>query len=233
MEEVCWNGALAFKMDQEDRGYSREDLLRKIEDLNRENLRLKSLLLTDELTGLYNKRFFSLQLEVETARTRRTGQPCVLLMMDLDDFKSLNDTFGHDVGDKVLSHMGSVLWRNIRPTDFACRFGGDEFAIIMPTSQIIDGIRVAKRIQRSLAYPESRDYPEIGRRLSGSIGLAVYEPFSSLSVDDFFKQADTKMYEAKKTGKNNIFCDHFRTMEKSAVSETEREALSKVVAHVE
>jgi two-component system, cell cycle response regulator len=220
-------------MNQTVRSDAPEDLARRIEDLARENVRLKSLLLTDELTGLYNKRFFFLQLEVETARTRRTGQPCVLLMMDLDDFKTLNDTFGHDAGDRVLSHMGSVMWRNIRPTDFACRFGGDEFAIIMPSSQLADGIGVAKRIQNSLAHPESREYPAIGRRLSGSFGLAVYQPFSRLSVDDFFKQADLKMYEAKKAGKNNIFCDHFRSAEKSAVNETERDALYKMVAHVD
>jgi len=220
-------------MNQEDQSEAREDLVRRVEELTRENLHLKSLLLTDELTGLYNKRFFFLQLEVETARTRRTGQPCVLLMMDLDDFKSLNDTFGHDVGDRVLAYMGSVLWRNIRPTDFACRFGGDEFAIIMPTAQLVDGVRVAKRIQGSLSHPESKPYPEACRRLSGSFGLAVYEPFSQFSVDEFFKQADLKMYEAKKSGKNNIFCDHFRTMEKSAVNETEREALFGMVSHAD
>lgn len=211
---------------------AQDDLVKTIEELKRENSHLKSLLLTDELTGLYNKRFFFVQLEVETARTRRTGQPCTLMMMDLDDFKSVNDTFGHDVGDRILSQMGAVVWRNIRPADFACRFGGDEFAIIMPASQLIDGIGVAKRIQSSLAYPKSRQYPKIGRRLSGCFGLAVYESFSQLSVDDFFKQADHKMYEAKKAGKNSIFCDHPWMTEKSAINETEREALSQIVTNV-
>jgi diguanylate cyclase (GGDEF)-like protein len=232
-EEVRLNGTKASMMNEHAAADGREDLVRRIEELARENVHLKSLLLTDELTGLYNKRFFFLQLEVETARTRRTGQPCVLLMMDLDDFKSLNDTFGHAAGDMVLSHMGSVLWRNIRPTDFACRFGGDEFAVIMPSSQIAEGIRVAKRIQNSLAHPESRAYPEIGRRLSGSMGLAIYHPGSDLSVDDFFRQADLKLYEAKKAGKNGICCDQPRTVERSAVNETEREALFKLVTNVE
>jgi diguanylate cyclase (GGDEF)-like protein len=218
-------------MSQEELPEAREELVRRVEELTRENLHLKSLLLTDELTGLYNRRFFFLQLEVETARTRRTGQPCVLLMVDLDDFKWLNDTFGHDVGDRVLAHVGSVLWRNIRPTDFACRFGGDEFAVIMPASQLSDGIRVAKRIQDSLFRPESRPYPDTGRRLSGSFGLALYEPFSQLTVDEFFKQADLKMYEAKKAGKNIILCDKDRLLEKSAVNETEREALFGMASH--
>lgn len=208
------------------------DLVKRIEELNRENNHLKSLLLTDELTGLYNKRFFSVQLKVEMARTQRTGQTCTLMMMDLDDFKSINDTFGHDVGDRVLSQMGAAVLRNIRPPDFACRFGGDEFAIIMPASQLIDGMGVAKRIQSSLANPESGQYPEIGRRLSGSFGLAAYESFSKMSADDFFKQADLKMYEAKKAGKNNIFCDHPSITEKSAINKTEREALSQIVTNV-
>lgn len=208
------------------------DLVRRIEELNRENVHLKSLLLTDELTGLYNKRFFSVQLEVEMARTRRTGHACTLMMMDLDDFKSVNDVFGHDVGDRTLSQMGAAILSNIRPPDFACRFGGDEFAIIMPASQLIDGIGVAKRIQSSLAYPESGQYPEIGRCLSSSFGLAVYESFSQMSVDDFFKQADLKMYEAKKAGKNSICYDNSCMTEKSAVNRTERDAISQIMTNI-
>ncbi|TRZ52488.1 GGDEF domain-containing protein [bacterium] len=212
---------------------AQEDLVKRIEELNRENSRLKSLLLTDELTSLYNKHFFSVQLEVETARARRTGQTCTLMMMDLDDFKSINDTFGHDVGDRILTRIGAVILRNIRPTDFACRFGGDEFAIIMPAAQLIDGIGVAKRIQSSLMSKESGQHPGIGKPLSGSFGLAVYESFSELSVDDFFKQADLKMYEAKRAGKNSICYDHSRMPEKSAVSRTERDALSQIITNID
>ncbi len=208
---------------------SQEELLRRVRDLERENQHLKSLLLTDELTGLYNKRFFYIQLEVETSRTRRTGQPCALLVMDMDDFKSINDAFGHGTGDRVLCELGGLIWKNIRPTDFACRFGGDEFGIIMPGANLSESIGVAKRIQRSLAKPQAGQYPEIGKRLSASFGLAAYEPFSQLSVDDFFQQADSEMYVAKKAGKNQIACGNFRRMEKVAVSEAEREALSQIM----
>ena len=202
-----------------------DELLRRIEEIERENSHLKSLLLTDELTGLYNKRFFYVQLEVETARTRRTGQPCTLMMLDIDDFKAINDTLGHDAGDRLLVQLGGIIWQNLRPTDFACRFGGDEIAVIMPSSNLTDSVGVAKRIRTTLFQPGALLPAGKGQRLSASFGLATYEPYSSLSVDEFFKEADLELYGAKKAGKNQICCGGVLRIEKSAVSEAEKAAL--------
>jgi diguanylate cyclase (GGDEF)-like protein len=203
-----------------------DELLRRLEELETENERLKSLLLTDELTGLYNKRFFYLQLEVETARARRTGQACTLIAMDLDNFKNVNDTFGHYIGDQLLSQFAGVLARSIRPTDFACRFGGDEFFIIMPSSGFAESVSVSKRIQTALKGADFTSYTAEGRRVSVSIGLATYESFHDMSVDSFFQKADGNLFKAKKSGKNNIFYDLDARLENTAVNTAERKALS-------
>jgi len=208
--------------------HSPDELLKRIEEVERENSHLKSLLLTDEVTGLYNKRFFYIQLEVETARTRRTGQSCTLIMMDLDNFKAINDTFGHAAGDRVLVQLGGFIWQSLRPTDYACRVGGDEFAIIMPTSKLADSVGVAKRIKAAMSQPGSFPNTSHGLILSASFGLAVYEPLSPMSVDDFFKKADTELYEAKKAGKNQISCGGVRIVERGAVTEAEKAALSEL-----
>ena len=106
-----------------------EDLVGRLAALERENRQLKSLSLSDDLTGLYNKRFFSIQLEIEMARAQRTGLPCSLMMIDFDNFKEINDRLGHDEGDRFLIQMGGLIREKLRPTDFVCRYGGDEFAV--------------------------------------------------------------------------------------------------------
>jgi len=203
-----------------------DELLKRAEELENENTRLKSLLLTDELTGLYNKRFFYLQLEVETARTRRTGQSCTLIALDLDNFKNVNDAFGHYIGDQLLSQFAGILGKSVRPTDFVCRFGGDEFFIIMPSSGLAEGIGVAKRIQNFLKGANFTTYTAEGRRVSVSIGIALYKSFHNMSVDAFFQQADDNLCQAKKTGKNHIFYDIDAKAENTAVNNAERKALS-------
>ncbi|MCK9362339.1 MAG: diguanylate cyclase [Syntrophales bacterium] len=209
-----------------------DELLRRVTELENENERLKSLLLTDELTGLYNKRFFYLQLEVETTRARRTGQPCTLIALDLDNFKNVNDTFGHYIGDQLLSQFAGILGKSVRPTDFACRFGGDEFFIIMPSSGLTEGIGVAKRIQNSLKSFDFTVYTAEGRRVSVSVGLAIYKSSHKMSVDAFFQQADGNLCQAKKTGKNHIFHDLDAKAENTAVNNAERKALSVRFAEI-
>jgi diguanylate cyclase (GGDEF)-like protein len=204
-----------------------EDKLRKqIEALERENNHLRSLLLTDELTGLYNKRFFHIQLKVETSRARRTGQPCTLMMMDVDNFKLVNDTLGHDAGDQFLMQVGDIIKNDLRVTDFACRFGGDEFSAIMPASSINDSFSIAKRIQSSVAKLASTLHSDIKEHLSVSFGLAAYEAHAPISVADFFRQADLELYHAKKMGKNQISCVRVRDIVTTALSAEEKAALA-------
>ena len=210
---------------------SHDQFVKQIEEIKKENDHLRSLLLTDELTGLANKRFFFIQLEVETARSRRTGQPCTLIMMNIDNFTSINETFGRDAGDRLLINLGGIIWENIRPADFACRLEADEFSILMPTSHLLEGVVTAKSIQLAMAQPVSLLHPDISKRLTASFGLAVYEPSFKMTVDDFFKQAEMELFEAKKAGKNHISCGSVKKMEQNAVSEEEKTALFRLATN--
>ena len=213
-------------------GKSEDELRRRIEALEKENNNLKSLLLTDELTGLYNKRFFYIQLDAEASRTRRTGQPCTLMMMDVDNFKLVNDALGHDAGDRFLMNIGGIIKDDVRVTDFACRFGGDEFTAIMPASTINDGFNIAKRIHNSVAKLASTLHADIMEHLSVSLGLATYEAHAPISVVDFFRQADLELYEAKKMGKNQISCGRVMGIAATAVSAEEKTALARHITNI-
>jgi len=201
-----------------------EDLVGRLAALERENRQLKSLSLSDDLTGLYNKRFFSIQLEIEMARAQRTGQSCCLLMIDFDNFKEINDRLGHDEGDRFLIQMGGLIREKLRPTDFVCRYGGDEFAVIMPATSLLDGIGIAKRLQEFTAHFTWK----MALRVSASFGMAAFEPSNPLNAEEFFKQADNELYKAKKAGKNRIsYPAHAsaQALQRESVARNEREAL--------
>ena len=206
-----------------------EDLLGRLAALERENRQLKSLSLSDDLTGLYNKRFFSIQLEIEMARARRTGQPCCLMMVDFDNFKDINDRLGHDEGDRFLIQMGGLIREKLRPTDFVCRYGGDEFAVIMPATSLLDGIGIANRLREFTAHFTWK----MAVQVSASIGLAAFEPSDPVNAEEFFKQADSELYRAKKAGKNRI-CHPAQAAgqarQREAVARDEREALFRLEA---
>jgi diguanylate cyclase (GGDEF)-like protein len=201
-----------------------EDLLERLAALERENRQLKSLSLSDDLTGLYNKRFFTIQLEIEMARAQRTGQPCCLMMIDFDNFKEINDRLGHDEGDRFLIQMGGLIREKLRPTDFVCRYGGDEFAVIMPATALLDGIGIARRLQEFTAHFTWK----MAIRVSASFGMAAFEPSNPLNAEEFFKQADSELYRAKKAGKNCISYParaSTQARQRDAVARDEREAL--------
>jgi diguanylate cyclase (GGDEF)-like protein len=204
-----------------------EDLLERLAALERENRQLKSLSLSDDLTGLYNKRFFTIQLEIEMARAQRTGQPCCLMMIDFDNFKEINDRLGHDEGDRFLIQMGGLIREKLRPTDFVCRYGGDEFAVIMPATALLDGIGIARRLQEFTAHFTWK----MAIRVSASFGMAAFEPSNPLNAEEFFKQADSELYRAKKAGKNCISYParaSTQARQRDAVARDEREALFSI-----
>jgi diguanylate cyclase (GGDEF)-like protein len=201
-----------------------DDLLKKIEELHEENVRLRSLALIDNLTGLSNKRFFWMQLATEMARTKRTGYSCTLMMIDLDNFKCLNDTFGHLEGDKFIEEFGRIMRDNSRSTDLPCRYGGDEFALIMPATSVADAVKTGERLERRAADMPQKSNPPI----TLSIGIAEYTPLSPYTMNEFVRAADMAMYEAKGGGKNQIRIDHNwkeATSEDSEVNHDEKDAL--------
>jgi len=156
---------------------------------------------TDELTGIANKRYFRRQLPQEMERARVYSLPLALLMFDIDDFKAINDNFGHTVGDVVLSELCGAVRETLRPPDLFARFGGDEFAIILPHTDLGGACAVADRIMqkvRMLAIPAD---DEGVIRCSISLGIADYRSADSTS-SDVIRRADERLYDAKRGGKN-------------------------------
>jgi diguanylate cyclase (GGDEF)-like protein len=177
-----------------------DNLLKRLLKLEKDYHHLKTLSLTDSLTGLYNQRFFNKQLKIEITRTKRTGQPFCLMFIDLDNFKSVNDTLGHTKGDEFLVNLCRRICQKIRPTDFACRYGGDEFIIIMPATYLVDGVSIAQRwhdLIKQVAFQMELD-------VSSSIGIDEFDVSCTLKAEEFLDKVDKELYKAKNTGKNKV-----------------------------
>jgi diguanylate cyclase (GGDEF)-like protein len=154
---------------------------------------------TDHLTGLANRRRFERQLEREVSRTLRLGHPFSLLMLDIDNFKSLNDTFGHNVGDEAIRRIGKVLREGTRGIDLAARFGGEEFAILLVETDVTRGMEVAERLRASI---ENMAIPSAGR-ITASFGVADCPSCAQTAVE-ILNAADKLLYAAKGNGRNRV-----------------------------
>lgn len=156
---------------------------------------------TDDLTGIANKRHFRRQLPQEMERARIYSLPLALLMFDIDDFKQINDRYGHTIGDVVLSELCGTVREMLRPPDLLARFGGDEFAVILPHTDFAGACAVAERILqkvRMLTIPADDDETI---SCSISLGVADYRR-ADKDGDDIIRRADEQLYEAKRAGKN-------------------------------
>jgi len=156
---------------------------------------------TDPLSGLFNRRYFHERLEEEMDRARRHRTDVSLLMIDIDNFKGINDRFGHLAGDLVIRSVGDILKRSVRRFDLCTRFGGEEFAVVMPGSGAENSASVAERIrQRVEAFrPSETELAEL--RVTASIGMVVSQ---GASARDLIARADQALYEAKRSGKNRL-----------------------------
>lgn len=168
---------------------------------------LRRAAITDGLTGLHNHDHFNRLLESEMSRTRRYGHPLALIMMDMDFFKAINDTFGHLVGNAVLEKVAFILRESIREVDSAARFGGDEFVIILPQATIADALQVAERIRATLA--ESLRIEALhGHSLTASLGIADSDDPRVSCAADLVDMADRALYLAKHRGRNQAACSN-------------------------
>lgn len=170
-----------------------------------ENARLYSLAITDSITKLYVHRYFQLRLEEEVARSRRYNSTISLLMCDIDHFKNVNDTYGHQQGDCILREVSHIIRKNVRNTDIPARYGGEEFAIILPETTQADAKIVAERIRRDVA---NFDFPSIANgqtavKCSISIGVAGF-PLNADNKDQLIQKADSALYRAKDSGRNRV-----------------------------
>jgi len=169
--------------------------------------RYRELSIIDDLTQLYNSRHFYQQLKMEIDRLDRHEHPLSLLLLDLDDFKAFNDTYGHLEGDQVLLRLGQVIKRCLRKADSAYRYGGEEFTIILPMTTSEEGIVIAERIREELRKEDFSPVSGEHVHLTVSIGLAQYRQEEDEKV--FINRADHLMYQGKKNGKDRICSESY------------------------
>jgi diguanylate cyclase (GGDEF)-like protein len=170
------------------------------QELETANARLRDLSYKDELTRLYNRRFFAARLEEEIARHRRFEHPVALVLLDVDGFKAVNDDLGHAAGDETLRGVAEILLKHSRGIDVIGRHGGDEFAVLLVESTKAGARRYAERIQRMLAaYPFAH-----GRRVTASFGVAALPEDGLSSADALIQAADDALYAAKRAGKDRV-----------------------------
>jgi diguanylate cyclase (GGDEF)-like protein len=160
---------------------------------------MQQLALTDSLTGCVNRRSFEMQLERDLRLATRMRQPVSLIMLDIDHFKRVNDTYGHDAGDAALRFLADVLRDELRGVDTAARYGGEEFAVILPQAGLEGALIVAERLRSRL---ETTEVPGIGH-ITASFGLATF-PLHANSRDQLVGAADRALYESKRAGRNRI-----------------------------
>jgi len=175
---------------------ARENLLER-KKLKRDLELYKKISRYDALTSLFNQATFSEILQAETMNARNTGSNLSLLMMDIDNFKLVNDTYGHLAGDAVLAALGKILQSHLRTGDIAARYGGEEFVVLATNTSRDQAFRMAENLRKRI---EDFDFPHTGRT-TVSVGCTAY--LAPENIRDFLQRADFALYDAKRDGKNN------------------------------
>lgn len=165
------------------------------------------LAITDPLTGLYNRRHMDNQMEIQLTNAGARGWPLCVLTLDVDFFKPINDTHGHDVGDRVLQELARRLREQVRTIDLCCRIGGEEFLVILPSTELQVGFTVAERLRRTIA---SKPF-DVGAKsgplaITVSIGVADFQAIGD-TPESILKRADEALYKAKRSGRNRVISE--------------------------
>jgi two-component system, cell cycle response regulator len=180
-----------------------DELDHKNRELEVVNRKLRKLSITDGLTGLFNHRHVHEQLLEEFERSRRSEDPMAVVMMDLDRFKQVNDTYGHPTGDVILYETAQILKDTAREIDMAGRYGGEEFMVILPGTDESEALRFAERVRQRVSEHVYRDEAtEV--RMTTSAGVAAYPSDAVPDADALLKRADEALYRAKETGRNQV-----------------------------
>ena len=176
-----------------------------------ENARLHGLVqrqaVTDELTGLPNRRRFLTQLDLEVTRSRRSRSPLGIVLADLDDFKRVNDTYGHEVGDDALRAFADILRATVRDVDLPVRLGGEEFAVLLPDTDLAGAVQLAERVRQVLEAAAMAG-PEGPIRLTASFGVSCFP--AAVAAEELLSDADRRLYDAKRLGKNRVVASEAR-----------------------
>ncbi len=175
---------------------------RLVKQLDAKNTQLRDLSVKDGLTGLYNYRYFSTTLQDQYNQARRYSYPLSLIMIDIDYFKAVNDTYGHQFGDTVLIQLASILANHIRDTDIVARYGGEEFVIILPHTDLDDAYRLAEKL-RKLASSHVFTVKDKALSITISLGLSAYpDDKKTIKAESLVNYADKALYQAKEKGRN-------------------------------
>jgi two-component system cell cycle response regulator len=188
-----------------------------------ELLSLREQVITDPLTELFNVRYFRSALDTELERTVRTTIPTSLMMVDLDHFKQVNDVWGHEVGNQVLKLTARLIKQVTRQLDIQCRYGGEEFVVILPSTTLLLASQVAERLRQKIEESEIFT-EEQSFKVTASIGLSVRLAHEKGTASDLIKAADDCLYQAKSAGRNQV-CFAGSEPEEATVSSDEKEAL--------
>jgi len=187
-------------------------LLEQSEELTKVNRRLMELTVTDDLTGLYNRRHFEEVMDQEMTHSRRQKQPCSLMIMDIDHFKKINDTYGHAVGDEVLRSFAQIIRDTIRQNDIPCRIGGEEFVVACRQTSKNEAMRLAERLRKAAEYtPFQLD--DLAIPFAISVGVTTTSSDED-TLDSVFKLADRALYHSKQHGRNRV--THYAALEDQA-----------------
>lgn len=189
-----------YLLDANGQPHSIVGITRDISERKRGERELQELAIRDGLTGLYNRRYLDATLPRELARVRREDGVLAVIMADLDFFKRVNDTYGHDTGDEVLRRLADCLLQNAREGDVPCRYGGEEFALVMPGLNAGAARERTETLRRAVEDMEI-NCGEHAIKVTISIGIALF-PAHSEDADTLIKYADMALYEAKRTGRN-------------------------------
>lgn len=193
-----------------------------IQELRRANERLQKMTFTDEMTGIYNYRFMSRQVDQEIQRALRYGKPLSVCVIDIDFFKRINDDFGHPVGDAVLKELAQILKDSTRTVDYVGRYAGDEFLIIFPDTILADGVRLCERIRANV---EEHTFKAQDRviAVTVSIGIADFDIKRRKTSETLIEGADKCLYQAKKSGRNRV-SSSLRVVDKKTARDIEAPA---------
>lgn len=206
-------------------GISDCDWEQQLSVLKREVVQLQSQASSDPLTGLFNYRYFETILQNEMQRSNRTGLSTILIMVDLDFFKKVNDEWGHEGGNRALQLTASIFRQELRAFDISCRYGGEEFALILPQTALPMAVRVAERVRLAIQNTPV-DFADKQFRITASMGVGVYQIHDNLSFEGFVDSADQYLYQAKQNGRNQVCFPDFASIKApTAVSSEEKAAL--------
>lgn len=174
------------------------------DELREANVRLEALAITDGLTGLFNRRHFDRLLHSEVQRSLRYKVPMVAVLLDIDHFKHVNDTYGHPTGDRVLKEIARVVSAGVRSTDFVARFGGEEIAVILTQTSLPAAAEVAERLRSQVALAAHEHEGTVFHKTT-SLGLAAFDGTGApLRPEELLARADQALYRAKRSGRNRV-----------------------------